>query len=59
MKRDDIIKTIKMLAMSQGFYCRLLDALNDLNTEDYNNTMSFLESQNFNDTLDLVLYFEA
>lgn len=62
MNRYDILNTIKDLARSQGFYGRLLERLNYLSTHDaetYDAVMSDLESRNFPDPLDLILYFES
>ena len=53
MNRTEIRQAIRQLAKSQGFYCRLLSAI-DENPE----ILDVLEEQNFKDTLDLVLYLE-
>ena len=54
MNREQILSTIKSLAMSQGFYGRLLCAIN----ED-ENIMDQLVAQNFKDSLDMILYLEC
>jgi hypothetical protein len=54
MNREQILSTIKSLAMSQGFYSRLLYAIN----ED-ENIMDQLVAQNFKDSLDMILYLEC
>ena len=59
MNREQIMQTIRMLARSQGFYGRLYRNLQELEPEDFSAAMEELEAQNFNDTLDLVLYFEC
>lgn len=62
MKYNEIIETIKMLAKSQGFYGRLLNAMHEAYEENYDGFMDFmyeLEKQNFKDAVDLVLYFET
>lgn len=62
MKREQILQAIKSLAMSQGFYGRLYCALMDLKDREedvYESYMQSLESQNFSDTVDMVLFFEC
>lgn len=62
MKMKDILNAIKELANSQGFYGRLLRDLTELQQNDlesYNNIKEELESQNFHDTLDLIMYLEG
>ena len=54
MKRDEILTAVRQLAQSQGSYGRLLQSL-DGNDE----ALDYLESLNFNDTLDMVLYLEG
>lgn len=57
MKKDEILKLVRSLASSQGFYTRLYQFLSD-DSEDSNNFMNHLESQNFKDPVDLILYLE-
>ena len=59
MKREEIMETIHNLAKSQGYYGRLLEQIKDLDSEDYEIIMHTLESQNFKEPLDLVLYLET
>ena len=62
MKMDAIIETIKMLAASQGFYGRLYKQLRELyncDPEAYEEVKNELESQNFKDGVDMILYFEG
>lgn len=62
MNKIEIIKTIKQLAMSQGYYCRLYNDLMYYAKHDpfnFNDYMSRLENKNFKTTLDIVLYFEG
>lgn len=59
MKRDEIMKTIRSLAQSQGFYGRLLADIEDLSEERYDEVMTQLEAQNFKDSVDLVLFLEC
>lgn len=62
MKRIDIINTIRQLARSQGYYCRLYDQLMYIAKNDpiaFNEYMAELEGKNFKGALDVVLYFEG
>lgn len=59
MTRDDILDAIRMLAQSQGFYGRLLVALNDLDPDDFDRVMDDLESRHFADVVDLVMFLES
>lgn len=54
MKKEQILATIKSLAMSQGFYCRVLQEI-----EDDPSILDKLEAQNFKDELDMILFFEC
>ena len=59
---EEIMDVIKGLAMSQGFYGRLLRALEELKNEDvhkYQDVVLELEGQNFKDPIDVVMYFEC
>ena len=59
MKREEIMETIKTLASSQGLYSRLYRDLMELDEDKYNEVMTELESQNFKDGIDLVMYIEC
>lgn len=62
MNREQILDVIQTLAMSQGFYGRLLRAIRELEEEEperYEEAMQELEAQNFGDAVDVVLYFEC
>lgn len=59
MNRLEIIKTIKELASSQGFYGRLLSYINELENEQKEELFEYLENENFKNPLDLVLFFEC
>ena len=62
MNREQILQVIRELAKSQGFYGRLLENLMEMRDErpdELDNYLSLLESKNFQDTLDVVLYFES
>lgn len=58
MKREQILETIRSLAMSQGSYSRLYNDLMS-NPEYCDEVMIFLEAQNFKDTIDLILCIEG
>ena len=59
MKREEIMETIKTLASSQGLYSRLYRDLMALDEEKYDEVMTELESQNFKDGVDLIMYIEC
>lgn len=59
MKREEIMETIKTLASSQGLYSRLYRDLMELDEEKYDEVMTELESQNFKDGVDLIMYIEC
>ena len=54
MDKNEILKAIKDLAQAQGFYGRLLRAI-----EEDPEILNQLEQQQFSDTLDLILYLES
>ena len=62
MKMNEIVSVIEMLSHSQGFYGRLLRSIQELKQEneaEYNELTNYLESQNFSDSLDVILFFEC
>lgn len=54
MTKDQILDAIKSLAMSQGFYGRLLSEI-DENPD----ILDELEEQRFSDSVDMVMYLEC
>ena len=52
MNKDQILKTIKDLAKSQGLYGRILRDMTD-------EALEYLEEQNFESPVDLVLFIEC
>lgn len=54
MDRGAILTAVRQLAQSQGFYGRLLQSL-----EGNDEALEYLESLNFTDTVDMVLYLEG
>ena len=59
MKAKDVINVIEELSYSQGFYGRLLRDIKGLNAEDFREFCRVMEEQNFQDKLDVVLFFEC
>ena len=61
MKIDEILELISELSKSQGFYGRLLEQLLEVKENDplqWEEIVEDLESKNFKEPLDVVLYFE-
>lgn len=58
MTREEILNLVKTLAGSQGFYTRLYQFLSE-GSEESEEYLEMLESKNFKDQVDLILYFEA
>lgn len=54
MDRQQILDAVASLAMSQGFYGRLYEQIKD-NDE----ALDYLESQNFGDVVDMVMFLEC
>lgn len=59
MNKYQILNAIRDLAMSQGFYGRLLEQIEEASEEDREAYLDELEQQCFADVLDLVLYLES
>ena len=59
MNRDEIREVFKQLAMSQGFYGRLLRQIDEADEDVRENFWKDLEDQNFKDSVDLILYIEC
>lgn len=58
----EIIEVIQLLSHSQGFYGRLLERILDAKANDpdsFEGIKKELESQNFKDSVDVVMYFET
>lgn len=56
------LETIKTLALSQGFYGRLLAQVEELKEEDpvgYEKLTEEMNKQNFTDTLDVIFFLES
>ena len=62
MKMKEIKETMKSLASSQGFYGRLLasiETMEEMFPQDYKKLAEELESQNFQNAVDLIMYIEC
>lgn len=57
MKKEEIKLAVESLAKSQGFYGRLIQALQDEDKED--EFYQICEKQNFNDIVDFVMWIES
>ena len=58
MNRQEILNAVKSLAMSQGFYGRLYNALTD-GTEEAESVLQEMVNQNFKDSVDMVMWIES
>ena len=52
-------ETVNNLKNSQGYYSRLYENINNLNEYDLENFVTELTMQNFNDTLDVIMWLEG
>ena len=50
---------ITMLANSQGFYGRLCRDINEMDTDSFENLKNVVKKQNFDNTLDVVMWLEC
>ena len=57
MDKQQIWDALHELAMSQGFYGRLIRDINESGRKD--EILQELEDKNFGDRLDLILFFES
>lgn len=55
MNRQEILNAVKSLAMSQGFYGRLYNALTN-GTEEAEAVLQEMVDQNFKDSVDMVMW---
>ena len=58
MNREQILSTIKGLAISQGLYGRMYEFLTS-GTDEAENALTILEEQNFGDAVDMVMFIES
>ena len=54
MNRQEILDVVKSLAMSQGYYGRLYDALTN-GTDEAEYALQEMEEQNFKDAVDMIM----
>ena len=59
MKRAEIENVMQTLAMSQGFYGRLLNDVYSAPEDEQERFWENMEAQNFGDALDVVLFLEG
>lgn len=59
MNREQILDAFRYLARSQGFYGRLLEQIDSVDEETREAFLSDLESRNFRDVVDLVMWIEG
>ena len=59
MDRKDILALFKSLAQSQGFYGRVLRAIEDANEDAREEFWQKMEAQKFTDDLEVVLFMEC
>ena len=57
MNRDEILNILSNLAKSQGTYARLYNQLSD-GSEDSEKFITLMESQGFNDVVDIIMWLE-
>lgn len=57
MDRTEILKAIKKLSSTQGFYGRIYEKLTD-ESEESEAVLNELEAQDFKDIVDLIMYLE-
>lgn len=53
------MKTFKALANSQGFYGRVVEALESMSEAERERNLNVLEAQHFKDPVELVIYMES
>ena len=59
---EQVVDVIEMLSYSQGFYGRLLDEIlyiEENEPEKYEKFKEVIEKQEFNDPVDVVMFFEG
>lgn len=59
LDRNDIMSTFKSLARSQGFYGRLVRAINEADEESREEFWQNLESRKFTDIVEVIIYIES
>jgi len=59
MNREQIMNAIRNLAQSQGSYGRMLESIENADPDAQDKIFAVLETQNFGDAVDLVLFLEC
>lgn len=59
MNKEQIMKTIRKLAESQGFYGRILKIIESSSEETREALLKSLEEQDLHDAIDLINYLEG
>lgn len=59
LDRNDIMSLFKSLARSQGFYGRLVRAINEADEESREEFWQNLESRKFTDIVEVIIYIES
>lgn len=59
MNRKEIKKVMQELAMSQGFYGRLLRKINEMDAEAQEEVWTEMEAQNWGDAVEMVMAIEG
>lgn len=59
LDRNDIMVVFKSLARSQGFYGRLICAINDADESSREEFWQNLESKKFKDAVEVIMYIES
>ena len=57
MDSTEILRAFQLLGKTQGFYARLFQKLSD-GSKESEKFLKDLEDKNFNDVVDLILYYE-
>lgn len=59
MNKYEIMSTFRQLAKSMGFYSRLVNQLDSMDSNKKEEILIGLEKMNFKDSVDLILYIEG
>lgn len=52
-------EAVTSLSQSNGFYCRIRDAVNSLDAVEFNDFCNNVAGEQFGDSLDVVMYLEG
>ena len=59
MKFEEVMLLIRNLSKSQGFYGRMLNAIEELDADGLEEFKTFIEEKNFKDSLEFVMFIEG